>query len=72
MQFKDIVGQEQVKQRLIKSVKEGRIPHAQLFTGPEGTGKLALAIAYAQYICCLNKARTILAVLAHHAESMLS
>jgi len=55
MQFKDIVGQEQVKQRLIKSVKEGRIPHAQLFTGPEGTGKLALAIAYAQYICCLNR-----------------
>ena len=40
MQFKDIVGQEQVKQRLIKSVKEGRIPHAQLLTGPEGTGKL--------------------------------
>jgi len=55
MQFKDIVGQEQVKQRLIKSVKEGRIPHAQLFTGPEGTGKLALTIAYAQYISCLNR-----------------
>ncbi len=55
MQFKDIVGQEQVKQRLIKSVKEGRMPHAQLFTGPEGTGKLALAIAYAQYISCQNK-----------------
>lgn len=55
MQFKDIVGQEQVKQRLIKSVKEGRIPHAQLFTGPEGTGKLALAIAYAQYISCLSR-----------------
>ena len=52
MLFKDIVGQEQVKQRLIKSVKEGRMPHAQLFTGPEGTGKLSLAIAYAQYISC--------------------
>jgi len=55
MQFKDIVGQDQAKQRLIKSVKEGRIPHAQLFTGPEGTGKLAIAIAYAQYISCQNK-----------------
>jgi DNA polymerase-3 subunit delta' len=55
MQFKDIVGQEQVKQRLIKSVKEGRIPHAQLFIGPEGTGKLALAIAYAQFISCQKK-----------------
>ncbi|MHC1703712.1 MAG: ATP-binding protein [Tenuifilaceae bacterium] len=58
MLFKDIVGQEQIKQRLIKSVKEGRIPHAQLFTGPEGTGKLALAIAYAQYISCQNQGET--------------
>lgn len=55
MQFKEIIGQEQVKQRLIKSVKEGRIPHAQLFIGPEGTGKLALAIAYAQFISCQKK-----------------
>lgn len=55
MLFKDIVGQEQVKQKLIKSAKEGRIPHAQLFTGQEGTGKLALAIAYAQYISCQQK-----------------
>ena len=55
MLFKDIVGQEQVKQRLIKSVREGRIPHAQLFIGPEGTGKLALAIAYAQFISCQKK-----------------
>lgn len=55
MQFKDIVGQHEVKQRLIKSVKDDRIPHAQLFVGLEGTGKLALAIAYAQYIACQQK-----------------
>ncbi len=55
MQFKDIVGQEKVKQRLILATKESRIPHAQLFVGPAGTGKLALAIAYAQYIMCDNK-----------------
>jgi DNA polymerase-3 subunit delta' len=55
MQFKDIVGQSAVKKRLIKSVNENRIAHAQLFTGPEGTGKLALAIAYIQYICCTDK-----------------
>lgn len=55
MQFKDIVGQQEVKQRLIKSVKDDRIPHAQLFVGLEGTGKLALAIAYAQYIACQQK-----------------
>ena len=55
MQFKEIIGQDEVKQRLIKSVKEGRIAHAQLLVGQEGTGKLALAIAYAQYIACTNK-----------------
>ncbi|MDD2279065.1 MAG: DNA polymerase III subunit delta [Bacteroidales bacterium] len=55
MQFKDIVGQKEVKQKLIKSVKESRIAHAQLLAGKEGTGKLALAIAYAQYISCQNR-----------------
>lgn len=47
MFFKDVIGQEEAKQRLIAEVKEGRIPHAQLICGPEGTGKLPLAIAYA-------------------------
>lgn len=55
MQFGKIIGQEQVKKRLIRSVKENRVSHAQLFLGPEGCGKLALAIAYAQYVCCENK-----------------
>ena len=55
MFFKDVIGQEEAKQRLIAEVKEGRIPHAQLICGPEGTGKLPLAIAYARYICCENR-----------------
>ncbi|TKG94479.1 DNA polymerase III subunit delta [Puteibacter caeruleilacunae] len=54
MQFQDVIGQEAVKARMIKSVKEERISHAQLLVGPEGSGKLALALAYAQYICCSN------------------
>ncbi len=52
MLFKDIPGHEMVKERLIRSVKEQRISHAQLFLGPEGSGSLALALAYAQYIMC--------------------
>jgi DNA polymerase-3 subunit delta' len=40
---------------LIQSVREERVSHAQLFAGPEGTGKLALAIAYAQYVACTNR-----------------
>jgi DNA polymerase-3 subunit delta' len=54
MQFKEIVGQAAVKQRLIETVKSGRVSHAQLFLGPEGSGSLALALAYAQYISCEN------------------
>lgn len=55
MLFSDIIGQHDTKKQLIRTVTEQRIPHAQLFRGPEGVGKLALAIAYAQYICCENR-----------------
>lgn len=55
MLFNDIAGQQVVKSKLIRSVNEGRISHAQLFLGPQGSGSLALAVAYAQYITCENK-----------------
>ncbi len=55
MQFRAIVGQQAVKNHLIQTVKDERISHAQLFLGPEGSGSLALALAYAQFICCENK-----------------
>ncbi len=58
MFFKDVVGQEELKKRLIKSVAEERISHAQLFSGHEGTGKVAMAIAYAQYVSCHNRTET--------------
>ena len=54
MLFSDIIGQETVKKQLVYSVESGRIPHAQLFVAPKGTGALPLAIAYAQYILCDN------------------
>lgn len=56
--FKDIIGQQAIKERFIRSVREQRIPHAQMLYGPEGVGKLALAISYAQYICCKNRTET--------------
>lgn len=55
MLFKDIIGQEAIKHQLRSSVQEGRIPHAQLFTGISGIGKLQLALAYAQYLNCPNR-----------------
>jgi DNA polymerase-3 subunit delta' len=54
MQFSEILGQEHIKNHLTQSANLGRIPHAQLFIGPEGSGTLPMAIAYAQYILCNN------------------
>ncbi len=56
MLFKDLLGQEHIKKHLTHSADMGRIPHAQLFVGLEGSGVLPIAIAYAQYILCNNKA----------------
>jgi len=53
--FREIIGQEAVKQQLRASIREGRIPHAQLFTGISGIGKLQLALAYAQYLNCPHR-----------------
>jgi len=53
--FSEILGQEHLKNHLTKSVDNGRIPHAQLFVGQEGSGTLPMAIAYAQYVLCNNK-----------------
>ena len=54
MFFRDVIGQDEAKQRLIREAKEGKIAHARLFCGPEGIGKLPLAIAYARYLSCQN------------------
>lgn len=53
--FTNVIGQQNIKNRFIRSVQEQRIPHAQLLHGQPGVGKLALAIAYAQYISCKNR-----------------
>ena len=55
MYFKDIIGQDGTVAMLRQAVAEGRIPHAQLICGPEGTGGLAVALAYARYLCCTHR-----------------
>lgn len=55
MLFSEILGQQHIKSHLTTSVDNGRIAHAQLFVGPEGSGTLPMALAYAQYILCGNK-----------------
>lgn len=55
MQFADIIGQEELKRHLVRSVDAGRVSHAQLFTGLPGAGALPLAVAYVQYLNCRNR-----------------
>ena len=63
MQFKDIVGQRDVINRLTEIIDSGRVSHAQMVLGDERDGSLALALAYLQYLCCEHRM--------HHAEGDL-
>lgn len=56
MKFSEIVGQQNLKETLMRMTDQGRVSHAQLFVGDEGRGALALAIAFAQYINCKSPA----------------
>ncbi len=58
MQFSKVLGQQAIKERLIRMVTDQRIPHAMLFRGAEGVGKLALAVAFARYVACENRTET--------------
>jgi DNA polymerase III subunit delta' len=55
MLFSEITGQDEVKTRLIQVARQQKVGHALLFAGHEGTGKLALAIAFARYLNCENR-----------------
>lgn len=55
MLFKEIVGQPEVKHRLLKMLRDNRMPHALMFSGPEGCGNLAAAVAFSQLLLCTNK-----------------
>ena len=55
MYFKDIIGQESLKQKLIQSVQTDTIAHAQLFTEQGGAGAFPLALAYARYLNCKQR-----------------
>lgn len=54
MLFKDVLGQDEIKSKLINNIRNNRISHAQLFLGPRGSGNLPLALAYARYLACKN------------------
>ena len=55
MKFSEVIGQSDAHRRLTKLVDEGRVPHAMLFCGPPGCGKMAMAMAFASYLLCGNR-----------------
>lgn len=55
MHFSKVIGHAALKAKLIGNIREGRVAHAQLFMGPRGSGNLALALAYAQYLLCPDR-----------------
>lgn len=55
MQFKSIIGQKKLINKLITGYNENRLAHSQVFIGNEGYGALPIVIAFAQYINCTNK-----------------
>ena len=58
MQFKDVLADKALKQKLIDLARDGRAAHAQFFLAQPGSHALALAVAYGQYLCCENPSET--------------
>ncbi len=54
MKFGDVIGQEAVKRQLMRMVSGGHVPHALLFCGAEGSGKLPMAAALATRLLCTS------------------
>ena len=50
MTFNEVIGQEEVRERLLQMTREGRLPHALMLCGPQGVGKKALAVSFACYL----------------------
>jgi DNA polymerase-3 subunit delta' len=55
LQFKDVITNPEVLKHLLAEVKMDRVSHAQMLLGPEGAGKIPLALAFAQYLLCDNQ-----------------
>ena len=52
MNFASVIGHRQVKHRLLTAARDKRVSHTLLFLGPEGSGNLPMAMAFAQYLVC--------------------
>ena len=57
MKFAEVIGQEEVRERLLQMVREDRLPHAIMLCGPQGVGKKALAVSFACYLLSLKDSK---------------
>lgn len=57
MRFSEVIGQEEVRERLLQMVHEDRLPHAIMLCGPQGVGKKALAVSFACYLLSLKDSK---------------
>ncbi len=55
MFFRDILGQDKIKNQLIRMEADGRVAHAILFAGIPGGGAFQLALAFARYLSCTGE-----------------
>lgn len=55
MKFSDIPGLSEIKEKLYRTIESGKVAHAQMFAGSEGSANLALALAYATLLNCTNR-----------------
>jgi DNA polymerase-3 subunit delta' len=54
MRFESFIGNAKITQRLRTKLREGRFPHALIFSGPDGIGKQTLALMIAKALNCQN------------------
>ena len=72
MVFEQVIGQQEAQQRLMQMADECRLPHAIMLCGPQGCGKLALAVGFAQYLLSLNDQQPALDMWGEPAPRQLS
>ena len=54
--FKDIVGNEQIIEHLQNAISMGKVSHAYIINGPQLSGKMMIAEAFARALQCANRA----------------
>ena len=60
MNFDNIIGQAETKAKLREMANGNRIPHALMFCGPKGNGKLPLALAFAKMLLCKDNSDEVM------------